>query len=324
MSNAIGGYFELEVPFQEALYPSALGYNSARYAFQALLAHGDTRRLHLPWYTCGTMVEAARRSGVEVLRYRLDDQLQPARLPSLDTGERFLYVNYFGYKAPFIEAELAPRYPGQLIADHAQALFAAPLSGVPTLYSPRKFMGVPDGGWLVNAPPALRAPDPTRSKGRFAALLGRLEDGPEPWYASYVEVERGIRDEGMRGMSILTERLLEGIDYQAIATRRHANLACLHAAFAGRNRYELPMHSGLAPMCYPLLLESASEAERVRAQLARQRIYTATYWKDVLEADGDCDVARRWSTCMLPLPLDQRNGPVQMARLIEAVNQALG
>lgn len=323
MSDAIGGYFELEVPSGQVLYPSALGYNSARYAFEALLVQSGARRLYLPWYTCGTMVEAAQRSGVELRRYSLDNRLQPTELPSLDAGETLLYVNYFGYKTPFIEAELAPRYKGQLIADHAQALFASPPEGVPTLYSPRKFMGVPDGGWLLNGPAALQPPAATHSKGRFGALLGRLEDGPEPWYGSYVEVERGIREEGMQGMSSLTARLLRGVDYAAIAARRQANLGCLHTAFAKANRYEIALHDGLAPMCYPLLLGSAAEAERVRGELARQRIYIATYWKDVLEAGGSCEVARQWAECMLPLPIDQRYGEAHMARLIDAVNQAL-
>lgn len=324
MSNAIGGYFELEVTSGETLYPAALGYNSARYAFEALLCNGGVRRVYLPWYTCGTMVEAAQRSGVELRRYSLDHRLQPAELPSLQIGEAFLYVNYFGYKTPFIEAELVPRYSGQLIADHAQALFAPPPEEVPTLYSPRKFMGVPDGGWLLNGPADLQPPEATCSKGRFAALLGRFEDGPEPWYASYVEVERGIREEGMRGMSSLTARLLQGVDYAAIAARRRANLGCLHTAFAKANRYEIALHDGLAPMCYPLLLDSAAEAQRVRGELARQRIYIATYWQDVLEAGGDCEVARQWAQCMLPLPIDQRYGEAHMARLIEGVKQALG
>jgi hypothetical protein len=319
MNDAIGGYFELETPFRGQLYPSALGYNSARYAFEALLAQGAVRRVHLPWYTCSTLVEAARRSGVDIQRYCLDKHLQPVDLPELEADERLLYVNYFGYKAPFIEQVLLPRFAGRLIADHAQALFSRPLTGVPTLYSPRKFLGVPDGGWLLNAPSGLQPLPATPSKTRFAALLGRLEDGPEGWYASHVEVEQGIRDEGLGGMSVLTARWLGSIDYAAMAKRRAANLVQVHEAFGRCNGFEVPVQPGLAPMCYPLLLERAEQADRLRSELARQRIYLATYWKDVLEAGGGCEVARTWAQCMLPLPIDQRYGPEHMERLIEAV-----
>lgn len=323
MSDAIGGYFELETAAGESLYPTALGYNSARYGFEALLRHGPARRVYLPWYTCGTMLEAAHRSGVEVVRYCLDDQLEPVGLPALGPDDCLLYVNYFGYKARYIETVLAPRLAGRLIADHAQALFSAPQPKVPTLYSPRKFMGVPDGGWLVNAPTGLQPLAPTASKGRFAALLGRLEDGPEPWYASYVEVERGIREEGMQGLSPLTARLLRGVDYPAIAARREANAQQLHQALSGRNGWQVPVHAGLAPMCYPLLLTCVEQADQVRARLAQERIYLATYWRDVLEAQAPCEVAVRWARCMLPLPIDQRYGVAQMDRLLEAVTRAL-
>ncbi|WP_263264353.1 hypothetical protein [Pseudomonas sp. RIT-PI-S] len=324
MNDAIGGYFGLEIPPGVSPYPTALGYNSARYAFQALLGTSNARRLYLPWYTCKTMVEAAHRSGIELRRYCLDERLEPVGLPALDADERLLYVNYFGYQGAFIRERLAPSLAGQLIADHAQALFCPPLDGVPTLYSPRKFVGVPDGGWLLNAPAIMPPLPPALSKDRFAALLGRLEDGPEPWYGSYVEVEQGIAAEGMRGMSVLTARLLEGVDYAGIAARRQANLAHLHRGLAGLNRYQVPVQAGLAPLCYPLLLADASQTERVRAQLAGQRIYLATYWRDVLEAKGGCEVGARWAQCMLPLPIDQRYGPAHMERLIAAVSQALG
>lgn len=323
MNDAIGGYFELETPFRGQLYPSALGYNSARYAFEALLGEGGVRRVYIPWYTCGTMVDAAQRSGVGIERYCLDEHLEPVGLPELGEAERLLYVNYFGYKAGFIEQELLPRFPGKLIADHAQALFSKPHTGVPTLYSPRKFLGVPDGGWLLNAPASLQPLPSTPSKGRFAALLGRLEDGPEAWYAAYAQVEAGIREQGPQGMSSLTARWLGSIDYTTTAHRRSANLAQVHSALKGLNQFEVPVHAGLAPMCYPLLLEQGEQADRVRSELARQRIYLATYWKDVLEAGGKCEVARAWARCMLPLPIDQRYGPEHMVRLVTAVEQAL-
>lgn len=322
MQDAIGGFFQLETPPARVLYSAPLAYNSARYAFEALLRHSRLRRLYLPWYTCGTMVDAARRSGVELYRYSLDDHLQPRDLPELEADERLLYVDYFGYKASTMKA-LASALGSRLIADHAQALFSPALKGVPTLYSPRKFVGVPDGGWLVNAPAGLAPLEPGRSRERLRALAGRLEDGPEPWYGTYVEIERGIGKEGMTGMSPLTERLLGAVDYPRVADRRRANLRQLQAAFGSMNRCCIAADFDGAPMCYPLLLGDATQAEVVRARLARQRIYVATYWRDVLETQGGCATAVAWASCLLPLPLDQRYGAEEMGRLIEAVSLAL-
>ncbi|WP_426149525.1 hypothetical protein [Pseudomonas sp. DC3000-4b1] len=322
MQDAIGGFFQLETPLPRVLYDAPLGYNSARYAFEALLRHVHIRRLHLPWYTCATMVDAAQRSGVELYRYGLDDQLQPREIPTLEADERLLYVDYFGYKAITMHA-LASTMGASLIADHAQALFSPPPAGVPTLYSPRKFLGVPDGGWLINPPSGLAPLRAGRSQERLRALAGRLEDGPEAWYSSYVEVERGIREEGMTGMSPLTERLLGAIDYATVADRRRANLRLLQAAFESLNRFTIAPDFDGAPLCYPLLLGDAAQTDVVRARLARQRIYVATYWRDVLETQGACATAVDWARCLLPLPLDQRYGPEEMRRLIEAVYLAL-
>lgn len=44
---------------------------------------------------------------------------------------------------------LASRYGGSLIVDNALALYSPARSGVASLYSPRKFSGLPDGGIAV-------------------------------------------------------------------------------------------------------------------------------------------------------------------------------
>ena len=45
-----------------------------------------------------------------------------------------------------------------VIIDNAQSLFAKPINGVYNVYSPRKFVGVPDGCYVVG-PDAVRFSD---------------------------------------------------------------------------------------------------------------------------------------------------------------------
>jgi hypothetical protein len=323
MAKAIGGFFELEFNRGTTLYPQAQGFNSARFALQALLQASAIKRLYLPDYTCSTMHEAALRSGVEVLRYQVDEQLQPVALPALKADEYLQYVNYFGLKDAYIRDQLWPALGGRLLLDNAQSLFSAPLNGVATLYSPRKFVGVPDGGWLVNGPAHMPVLEPGSSEGRTRALMGRLEGDPEPFYGTFVEVEHSIRDEGVRGMSALTARLLDGLDYPGIQARRQANFAALRRRLDSLNGF-----TGFAgvstPMIYPLLLASAEQANQVRSALQQQRIYVATYWRELLEDPALGVAARRWTECMLPLPIDQRYDDGDMERLANAVLQALG
>jgi hypothetical protein len=321
MDKAIGGFFELEFNRGTTLYPQARGYNSARFALQALLQGSPIKRLHLPDYTCSTMHEAALRSGVEVVRYPVDAQLEPLELPTLQPDERLQYVNYFGLKDRYIRERLAPALGHALILDNAQSLFSAPLDGVATLYSPRKFVGVPDGGWLVNAPADLPVPEPGSTEGRTRALMGRLEGSPEPFYGTFVDVEHSIRDEGVKGMSALTARLLDGLDYPAIQQRRQANFATLRGRLDIINTYK-DLDSVGTPMIYPLLLADAEQADHVRRTLQQQRIYVATYWRELLEDPGLGAAARRWTECMLPLPIDQRYDAADMERVASAVFQA--
>lgn len=323
MDRAIGGFFELELNQGSVPYPGAKSFNSARFAFQAVLAHEPVRRVFLPFYTCGTMYEAALKAEVEVVRYYLDDELQLLEPPELQPGDRLQYVNYFGYKNDYIRRTLVPLYGNRLIVDNAQALFSAPEDGITTLYSPRKFVGVPDGGWLFNAPADLLPPEPGETQGRLRALLGRLEGSPEPFYSTFIEVEHSIRDEGLRGMSAQTTRLLRSLDYPSIAARRALNLDRVHRELGSLNRFQLPTQAVQAPMCYPLLLDDVDTANEVRGHLLKQRIYLATYWRELLEQPGLCPVARRWTECMLPLPIDQRYGGTDMTRMVTAVKQIL-
>ncbi len=323
MAKAIGGFFELEFNRGTTLYPQAQGFNSARFALQALLQASAIKRLYLPDYTCSTMHDAALRSGVEVVRYQVDEQLEPVALPVLNADERLQYVNYFGLKNDYIRDRLWPALGERLILDNAQSLFSAPLEDVPTLYSPRKFVGVPDGGWLVNGPANMPALEPGSSEGRTRALIGRLEGGPESFYGTFIEVEHSIRDEGVRGMSALTARLLDGLDYSQIQARRQANFALLRGRLDGLNGFS--HFAGVStPMIYPLLLASAEQANQVRSALQQQRIYVATYWRELLEDPALGAAARCWTECMLPLPIDQRYDDGDMERVANAVLQALG
>jgi hypothetical protein len=322
MTKAIGGYFELEVGHGTSLYPGALTYNSARFAFEALLRQRRPRRVHLPDYTCSTMHEAAQRSGVEVVRYAVDEQLQPVALPTLAEDECLQYVNYFGLKDAYIRESLVPVLGGQLILDYAQALFSDAPEGVATLYSPRKFVGVPDGGWLLNAAQLPQLP-PGSAEGRMRALTGRLNGEPEPFYATFIEVETTIRDEGIQGMSVATRRLLDGLDYVAIVQRRQGNFANLRTRLHAVNGFK-GFDGVLSPMVYPLLLDSAEQASQVRSALQRQRIYVATYWRELLADPSLGSAARRWTECMLPLLIDQRYDDGDMERVASAVLQALG
>jgi hypothetical protein len=322
--EAIGGYFELELRKGHNPYPQAVAFNSARSAFKALVLARNLRRVHLPVYICDVMPNVLRGSGIEVLRYTLTERLELPELPTLQADEALLFVDYFGLKADYIGEVLAVRYGKQLIVDNSQALFSKPQPGIATLYSPRKFVGVADGGWLANAPADLPQAQSSRSQARFTALLGRLEDAPQHHYATFQALEQALENDGVQAMAISTARVLDGIDYHEIARRRIDNLAYMRARLDPLNRFASWPAQPVAALCYPLLVKSAEAATRLRAQLLDQHVYVPSYWREVLSSPTAPPIERDWAQCLLPLPIDQRYNVDDMNRLADAILQNTG
>ncbi|UZE25263.1 hypothetical protein LOY67_07605 [Pseudomonas sp. B21-056] len=324
MPEAIGGYFELELRKGQHPYPQAVGFNSARSAFKALLLARKLRRVHLPFYICDVMQDVLHGSGIEVLRYALSEQLELPVFPPLEADEALLFVNYFGLKTDYIGTVLAARYGQRLIVDNSQALFSVPLPGIATLYSPRKFVGVPDGGWLVNGPADLPQAESSRSQARFGALLGRLEDPPQDHYAVFQALEQALENDGIKAMATSTARVLDSIDYQEIARQRMDNFAQLRQRLDHCNRFCSWPAQPVATLCYPLLAKSAETATRLRTQLLEQHIYVPGYWREVLSTATAPTIERDWAECLLPLPIDQRYNVDDMNRLADAILQNTG
>jgi hypothetical protein len=242
--SPIGGYFELERPANRTALPAhALRYQSARAALRALLEFGRPRRLWLPAYVCDAVALAARAAGTPVQFYALAPDLGVPSTVTPEPGEWLLYVNYFGLCSAQAAALLARVRPDQIILDHAQAYFEAPADCLATLYSPRKFFGLPDGGLLhtcLNIPPP--AEQDQQSIQRTLHLLKRCALDAESGYADFQCAEAQLSDSQPRQMSTLTERLLEDVDCATAQRIRRANFATLHHALGADNTMPLSLN----------------------------------------------------------------------------------
>jgi hypothetical protein len=302
-SRAIGGYFELELPRVDApLHGNALRFQSSRAAFLALLRAGRPTAVWMPWYVCDAMIEPLRMTGTPVKRYRLDADLR-VQSADLAHGEWLVYVNYFGLCARQVDDVLS-RFPRErVLIDNAQALFARPADCLATLYSPRKFLGVPDGGYLVTQQPVdIPAAFDEGSLLRCGHLLTRLAKDAEAGYADYAAAEESLKLQEPLRMSTLTERLLASIDYDSVRARRVENFAFLHEKLQRYNRFTFRYDEQTVPLCYPLFDAPTGAREALRAQ----RIYTPTYWPDVADAKGAPDFERDLPGSTLCVPCDQR------------------
>ncbi|SQB29438.1 Uncharacterised protein [Citrobacter koseri] len=82
-------------------------------------------------------------------------------------------------------------------------------------------------------------------------LLIRLAQGAEAGYTAYRQAEQTLEELPGEGMSMLTHRLLAGIDYQACEQRRLENYQYLYQRLACINALNLPARPECGPLCYP-------------------------------------------------------------------------
>ena len=315
MNMAIGGYFELELPEPRPfLYPMARQFQSARAAFLALLRTGRPSRVFIPHYLCDSMLLPLKKAGVECIFYSMDDGFNIRDDIDLRATDWLLYVNYFGVCGNSVDRLRARYAPRQLVLDHSQAFYAAPRDCLATIYSPRKFFGVPDGGLLVTALPISEAQGMDQgSLARASSGLTRLAQTAEAGYAAYQEAEASLEQCEPLEMSQLSRRILHSVDIEAARMRRNANFAFLHQQLGSCNALALDLDSIDGPLCYPLL----ADATDLRAHLIRERIFVATYWPEVASRVGMVSQEREWVRNLLPLPCDHRYGLAEMQRIAQ-------
>jgi hypothetical protein len=318
LHEAIGGYFELETQADKGLpHPGALWFQSGRAALLALLESCAPARVWAPHYVCSSVTDTIAQAGAQVRPYRIDESLHIAEDIALAETDLLIVVNYFGVRDAHVRSLCARFDPEKLIVDCTQSLFSAPFDCLATLYSPRKFVGVPDGGALATS---MDLPEPETvdqaSFDRLLPLIRRLAFSPEAGFEENRRAQQGLEGQRPMRMSMLTHRLLAGLDYPRIAEARKRNFALLHAQLAEDNALALDLDAIGAPMCYPFLVRASG----FREFLIQRRIFVPRYW-DGVGAHPDAGVEACLAEQLVPLPCDQRYGEAEMERLVQAWNE---
>jgi hypothetical protein len=317
----IGGYFELELPPPgHHFHQAALRFQSGRCALAHELLERSVRKLYVPYLSCASILEPLDFHHIEYNFYRLSEEMEIEEPPILAADERLLYIDYFGIKSAYAST-LAGSYGGSLILDNTQSFFTPPPNQSPTFYSPRKFLGVPDGGYLNTTAPVPRSHFVDAApQGDYTHLIGRITDGPQLHFREFQASEARLRYSGRRPMSRLSERLLASIDYEYAMERRKTNFAFLHVALEPYNRLDLAGVSNPGPFCYPL----RTSAVGLRGKLIEARIFVATYWPEVLERLPDPGFPEHSLVNeIIPLPVDQRYSESDMERIVSVVQRGI-
>ncbi len=272
--------------------------------------------MFVPAFTCDTVLEPLARLGLAVVRYGCTEQLEPLLPAAFQPGDAVLLTNYFGLTGAFVaRAAAALQEQGvPVFVDATTALFAAPLPGVPTFYSPRKFVGVADGGFAC-APYAIPLPaEVDDGFARSRVLLECVALGASAALPASEAAEADLHA-APRRMSALTRALLAHVDFPQVAVRRCQNYRQLHAALAELNRLDLPAVPPCAPCYYPLV----SAIPDLRDALIDAGIALPLFWPEVLDACAPDSAEHCLARRLLPLPLDQRYAEADMERLLHLI-----
>lgn len=303
----IGGYLELEHFSGREYHRGLTAVNSGRNALLFILRARGVKKLHIPAYLCDSVALLCRREGIPFETYPIGRDFLPRFDRDLPQDEWLYVVNYYGQLSDTVLLALHSRF-GRIIADHVQDFFRRPLPQVDTVYSCRKFFGVPDGGYAACRAAELPM-DEDSSRERMVHLLGRFEVSGSAYYADFQQNDELFEVLPLRAMSPITRNILRAVDYDGVRRRRNENYAVLAAALGGKNRLALTAPDG--PYCYPFYCENAPALRRA---LAQQKIYIPTLWPNVTAEDGD--VEYDYAQNILPLPVDQRYGEEDMEYIV--------
>lgn len=303
----IGGYIELDTYTGEMLHENSIKLNCGRNALAYLLRAKQIKTIWMPKFMCDSCDYVLSSYEVKIHYYSIGLDFKPH---VEQRGDDWLYVvNFYGQLSNEYLASLGKN----VIVDNAQAYFQSPISGIDTLYTCRKFFGVPDGA-ILYTDKQIEISEKDESFERMHFLLGRYERSAQEFYQEYVDNNRTFQEEPIKRMSKLTENLLHGLDYNVIRKKRTENFAYLHERLANSNRLKLIVPDGA--FMYPYYVENGFE---LRKRLQAEKIFIPTLWPAVLNRCNQNELEYQMARNILPIPVDQRYGIEDMDYIIKKI-----
>lgn len=306
----IGGYIELDRYSLPMLHEEGIKLNSGRSALAYIIKARKIKKILMPELMCDSCNFIIEKLLERVRYYSIDISFKPVKIER-DDDEYLYVVNYYGQ----LSNEYLSSLGNNIIIDNAQAYFQMPVEGIDTIYTCRKFFGVPDGAILYTDKILNEELEMDESFERMHFLLGRYERTASEFYQEYVDNNRNFMYEGIKKMSKLTCNLLHGIDYKHVKEVRTKNFVYLHERLKNRNKLSLNIAEGA--FMYPFYIENGY---KIRKTLQREKIYIPLLWPNVLNTCDKNGMAYNMANNIIALPVDQRYGIAEMEYLSDSLN----
>ncbi len=312
----IGGYIEFPHYTGTVYHNKAIALNCARNCLEYVIEAKHIKKISIPKFLCGSVGHKCREKNVEVSYYSIGMDLLPKNL-KLNSDEWLYLVNYYG-QVDNEKIKVIKKNNNNLIVDNVEAFFQLPLDGVDTIYTCRKYFGVPDGGYLYTDTFIERTLEEDKSAEKMRHLLGRFENTANEFYSTYKENECLFKNLSLKRMSKITANIMRSYDYNEVKNVREKNYIYLHEKLSKYNK--LLLKTPIGAFMYPLYVSNASD---VRKKLQRKNIYIPVLWPDVLKICNESELEYDMANNILPLPCDQRYSLETMEYIASEVEKCI-
>lgn len=340
MTEIIGGMFGLQAtPDPNANFPPFLSNRSiylvnARSGIWFLVERLAPRQVWCPSYLCHTILAAVKNSTASTKFYPVNYDLAIPSFDWLDQvqhGDLVILIDYFGFSSDSACAVQARERGAWVLEDASQALLSGNVGQFSdfVVYSPRKFVGIPDGGILcLNCDDPFQGvnfetPPPEWWLSAFLASLLRREfdihGGTRPWFELFQKTEPSS-PVGPFAMSELSRVLLQNnFDYSAIAQRRADNYRALADKLGNLALFPY-LPEQIIPLGFPIRTQ---ERDRVRQALFAHEIYPPVHWPIQGVVPKEYGDSHKLASEIMTLPCDQRYDGDDMDRVARLVAEVL-
>lgn len=310
--NEIGGFIEFEHFSGKEYHKNCVCLNSGVSCLSYLIKVYNIKTIYLPYYLCDSIKEVCEKNNVTYYYYNISKDFKPIFPENFVKDSWFYFVNFYSQFSNFYIKRIS-RKINNLIVDNVQSFFQKPVKNIPTIYTCRKYFGVPNGAYLYTPKLLNEVLEKDYSYNKLEYLIGRFEKSANEFYQKYIEHEEEFRNTPILQMSSFTRNLLCVINYRKSLFIRKINFLYLNAKLWKINKLKLHRVSSFM---YPLFIENGC---LIRKKLQTKKIYLPTLWPNVLI---DCDtesIEYKYTNNILLIPIDQRYGIEEMKYIIKEI-----
>jgi len=301
----IGGVFGLHVSekHESMSLPSYLNtthsiqyYANARSAIWAILVTLRPKTVWYPSYLCPSMLHIQEIAGIQGRFYPVDTKLQVndvSWIENVGYGDVVLFIDYFGFQHTAELYDNVKRNGAYVLEDASQALLSENVGAYSDYYvlSPRKYIGLPDGGVLCtkqNVPSIdmqLHSPSEEWWLKAYSTVLLRyrwdnddLQVSQDDWYQERKRAGKDIPC-GPYSISTMSLSILKSanVDWQNIMRKRRENYLFLQERFKYIAIFDM-LPSDVVPLGFPIRVP-AHKRDSILKELYIHQIYPPVHWR---------------------------------------------